>query len=139
MADWVLDADSGAHVASVSRKDRAAITMAGRAPGHVYWLDAEQGRYVTSSWYRQAVPDWLEAFNRDDRARLLSDSVWRSTIPAGLERVVPRGDRAPTRPTESTRPFHIDSTRRVTRHRLPGSTSGWRSGPWWTRRPWRWR
>ena len=95
MADWVLDADSGAHVVSVSKKDRAAITMAGTAPGHVYWLDADQGRYVTSSWYRQALPDWVEAFNRDARARLLSDSVWQSTIPAGLERLVPRGDRAP--------------------------------------------
>ena len=95
MADWVLNADSGAHVVSVSKKDRAAITMAGRAPGHVYWLDAEQGRYVTSTWYRPAVPDWLEDFNRDARARLLSDSVWSSTIPPGLERIVPRGDRAP--------------------------------------------
>ena len=95
MADWVLDADSGAHVVSVSKKDRAAITMAGRAPGHVYWLDAEQGRYVTSTWYRQAVPDWVEDFNRDARTRILSDSIWHSTIPPGLERVVPRGDRAP--------------------------------------------
>lgn len=95
MADWVLEADSGAHVVSVSKKDRAAITMAGTAPGHVYWLDAEQGRYVTSRWYRQAVPVWAEDFNRDARARLLSDSVWHSTIPPGLERVVPRGDRAP--------------------------------------------
>ncbi len=95
MADWVLDADSGAYVVSVSKKDRAAITMAGRAPGHVYWLDASQGRYVTSTWYRQAIPDWLEDFNREARARFLSDSVWHSTIPSGLERAVPRGDEAP--------------------------------------------
>ena len=95
MADWVVGADSGAHVVSVSKKDRAAITMAGRAPGHVYWLDAEQGRYVTSAWYRQALPDWLEEFNREARTRFLSDSVWHSTIPEGLERVVPRGDPAP--------------------------------------------
>ena len=95
MADWVLDADSGAHVVSVSKKDRAAITMAGRAPGHVYWLDAEQGRYVTSTWYRRAAPGWLEDFNREARTRFLSDSVWHSTIPAELERVAPREDRAP--------------------------------------------
>lgn len=94
MADWVLDADSGAHVVSVSKKDRAAVTMAGRAPGHVYWLDAEEGRYVTSTWYRQALPGWVEDFNREARTRFLSDSVWHSTIPAGLERVVPRGDEA---------------------------------------------
>ena len=95
MADWVLSADSGALVASVSKKDRAAVTLAGRAPGHVYWLDAAEGRYVTSSWYRQAMPAWVEDFNREARTRFLSDSVWHSTIPPGLEQVVPRGDRAP--------------------------------------------
>jgi predicted AlkP superfamily pyrophosphatase or phosphodiesterase len=95
MADWVLGADSGAHVVSVSKKDRAAVTMAGTAPGHVYWLDAEEGRYVTSTWYRQALPGWVEDFNREARTRFLSDSVWYSTIPAGLEQVVPRGDPAP--------------------------------------------
>lgn len=95
MADWVLGADSGAHVVSVSKKDRAAVTMAARAPGHVYWLDAEEGRYVTSTWYRQALPGWVEDFNREARTRFLSDSVWYSTIPAGLEQVVPRGDPAP--------------------------------------------
>ena len=95
LADWVLGADSGAHVVSVSKKDRAAISMAGGAPGHVYWLDAEQGRYVTSTWYRQEVPDWLEEFNREARTRFLSDSVWNSTIPPGLEQAVPRGDEAP--------------------------------------------
>ncbi len=95
LADWVVAADSGAHVVSVSKKDRAAITMAGRAPGHVYWLDAEQGRYVTSTWYRAAVPAWLEDFNREARTRFLSDSVWRSSVPEGLEDAVPRGDRVP--------------------------------------------
>lgn len=95
MADWVVAADSGAHVVSVSKKDRAAITMAGRVPGHVYWLDAEQGRYVTSAWYRQAIPEWVEEFNREARVRFLSDTVWHSTIPAGLEQAVPRGDEAP--------------------------------------------
>ena len=94
MADWVLGADSGAHVVSVSKKDRAAITMAGQAPGHVYWLDAEQGRYVTSAWYRQTMPAWVEDFNREARLRFLTDSVWHSTIPSGLEGAVPRGDEA---------------------------------------------
>ena len=50
---------------------------------------------MTSSWYRQAIPTGSEDFNRDARTRLLSDSIWHSTIPAGLEGVVPRGDRAP--------------------------------------------
>lgn len=50
---------------------------------------------MTSNWYRQAVPAWVEDINGNARARLLSDSVWHSTIPPGREGAVPRGDRAP--------------------------------------------
>ena len=86
------------------------------------------------------TPAWVEDFNRDARTRLLSDSVWQSTIPRGLwSGSCHAGMRPPTRPTGSTRPFHIGSTRKVTHPRPPASTSGWRSGPWWTRRRWRWR
>ena len=38
LADWIVAADSGAIVVSASRKDRAAITMAGKTRGHVYWI-----------------------------------------------------------------------------------------------------
>ena len=92
MADWVLAADSGALVVSVSKKDRAAITMAGQAPGHVYWLDANDGRYVTSVWYRERYPGWVERFNREARVQFFADSVWTSTIPPGLEAAAPRAD-----------------------------------------------
>ena len=81
LADWVLDHDPDARVVSLSTKDRAAIPMAGRTRGHVYWIAPTEGRFVTSTYYRDRYPDWLERFNRTRMPALLGDSVWGRTAP----------------------------------------------------------
>lgn len=83
LADWILDADSDARVLSVSGKDRAAITMAGRARGEVYWLATRTGRFVTSEYYRDEYPQWVRRFNEQRMPGLLSDSLWVSDVPEG--------------------------------------------------------
>lgn len=84
LADWVLAADPGARVASISAKDRAAITMAGKSRSHVYWIYAPAGRFVTSSYYRDEVEGWVERFNEEVMPTLLADSAWASSVPAGV-------------------------------------------------------
>jgi len=81
LADWLLLADSASRRVSVSKKDRSAIAHGGQSPGHVYWLSERELRFVSSAYYRDALPDWLRAFNRDELPALLSDSVWESTVP----------------------------------------------------------
>jgi hypothetical protein len=91
LADWVLEADSAAIVASVSRKDRAAILMAGTARGHVYWITPNQGRFVTSKYYSAAYPAWVERFNARRMPELFGDSVWEQTL-SPEARALTRGD-----------------------------------------------
>jgi predicted AlkP superfamily pyrophosphatase or phosphodiesterase len=81
LADWISEADSGAIVVSGSRKDRAAITMAGKTRGHVYWITENEGRWVTSSFYADDYPGWIERLNRDDMPRIFGDSIWEQTVP----------------------------------------------------------
>ena len=83
LPDWILAADPEARVVSLSGKDRAAIAMAGRARGEVYWFDSTLGRFVTSTYYRQEMPDWVEAFHREEHGlpRNWSDTVWSSVVP----------------------------------------------------------
>ena len=81
LADWIVDADSGAIVVSASRKDRAAITMAGKTQGHVYWIPENEGRFVTSSHYADNYPSWVERFNREEMPRIFSDSIWEESVP----------------------------------------------------------
>lgn len=86
LADWIREADPEARVLSLSTKDRAAITMSGRTRDHTYWIATPGGRFVTSTWYRDGYPDWVERFNREVMEPLYSDSVWSSRIPEGQER-----------------------------------------------------
>lgn len=85
LADWVLSADEDARVVSVSKKDRSAIAMGGKDPdAHVYWLGEGTGRFVTSTWYEEDYPGWVERFNAGPLAELYADSVWESSVPARL-------------------------------------------------------
>jgi len=87
LADWVLAADPEARVVSLSGKDRAAITMAGKSRGEVYWLNARLGRFITSEYYRGDYPGWVVRFNEDVMPRILADSVWESTVPLDQRRL----------------------------------------------------
>lgn len=94
LADWVLAADAQARVASVSLKDRAAITLAGKTKGEVYWINTSAGRFVTSTYYHTEYPGWVQRFNDQVMPGLLSDSVWASTVPEQF-RSLARQDAAP--------------------------------------------
>jgi predicted AlkP superfamily pyrophosphatase or phosphodiesterase len=80
LADWILAADSGAVILSASRKDRAAIGLAARARGQVFWITENQGQFVTSSYYSDAYPGWVERFNLEEMPRIFGDSVWEQTL-----------------------------------------------------------
>ncbi len=83
LADWIQAADSGALIASFSRKDRAAIGLAARAKGQVYWITENQGQFVTSSYYADTYPGWVERFNLEQMPRIFGDSVWEETLSLG--------------------------------------------------------
>ncbi len=56
-----------AKVFGVSLKDRSAILPAGYSANGAYWIDAASGAFITSSYYMNALPDWVTAFNSGDR------------------------------------------------------------------------
>jgi len=93
LADWIAEADSGAIVVSASRKDRAAITMAGKTRGHVYWITENHGRFVTSGFYADDYPAWVVRINRDEMPRIFGDSIWEQTVPEAA-RTMSRPDTA---------------------------------------------
>ncbi len=57
-----------AKVFGISLKDRAAILPAGYSANGAYWIEPSTGAFVTSSYYMEALPDWVTAFNSGDRA-----------------------------------------------------------------------
>lgn len=68
-------------VIGVSIKDRGAVLPAGHLGDAAYWYDSKSGNFVTSSWYRDELPDWVRAFNKEGLAREFSKKTWETLLP----------------------------------------------------------
>ena len=56
--------DFKSKVIGVALKDRAAILPAGHSADAAYWWDGKAGHFITSSYYMNKLPRWVENFNR---------------------------------------------------------------------------
>jgi predicted AlkP superfamily pyrophosphatase or phosphodiesterase len=70
-----------AKVIGVSIKDRGAVLPGGHMPDGAYWYDNKTGAMITSTYYKQQLPDWATKFN----ARKLPDTYlnqeWNTLLP----------------------------------------------------------
>jgi predicted AlkP superfamily pyrophosphatase or phosphodiesterase len=73
--ELVLASGRRSRVFSVSGKDRAAIFPGGHL-GQAYWYDKRTGHFVTSTYYRQQYPEWVEAWNQADPADRYRETSW---------------------------------------------------------------
>lgn len=62
----------------------------GLAGGHVYWYSFREGRFVTSTYYAERDPEWVERFHREALPAIVADSVWRCEVPEALRRMARR-------------------------------------------------
>ena len=52
-----------AKIFGVSVKDRGAVTMAGHA-GKAFWFSKAKGEFITSTYYYDAFPQWVNEWNK---------------------------------------------------------------------------
>jgi predicted AlkP superfamily pyrophosphatase or phosphodiesterase len=74
LAGWMKDEDTRSQAVSISRKDRAAVLMAPEAE-QVYWFHWS-GRFITSTYYRDDLPAWVERFNATDWMSEFAGASW---------------------------------------------------------------
>ena len=55
-----------AKILSISIKDRGAVFCGGTNSTGVYWYDYQSGSMITSSHFRDSLPDWLNDFNKNN-------------------------------------------------------------------------
>ncbi|WP_276134541.1 alkaline phosphatase PafA [Polluticoccus soli] len=58
-----LATNSRSKVFGVAIKDRGSILPAGHMANGAYWFDDSTGNFVTSSFYGNSLPEWLNKFN----------------------------------------------------------------------------
>ena len=81
LADWVLQADPQAQVVNIGAGEYSSLLHAGKTRSHTYWFSPEAGRYVTSTYYRGAYPEWVERFNKETLPRYMAQKVWDNSVP----------------------------------------------------------
>ncbi len=81
VGDMLKVSSPASRVVGVSFKDRAAILPAGRRADGAYWYQTTDGRFVTSSWYTERAPGWLEKWNAGKRADALAGRTWERLLP----------------------------------------------------------
>ena len=74
--DWIKAQQPHARALSVSMKDRSAILMIGRSKQDIFWYSTN-GSFTTSTYYRDTLPSWVQAFNARQIARGYAGSEWR--------------------------------------------------------------
>ena len=74
-------------VFGVSFKDRAAVLMSGKNSSGAYWLDANTGHWVTSTFYRQELPDYIQEINDAGVGKKYLEATWNLFHPAETYRL----------------------------------------------------
>jgi hypothetical protein len=65
-----------ARVFGISLKDRAAVLPAGFAGDGAYWIEPKSGAWVTSTYYHNELPRWVQDFNTTRPAKYW-DRDWK--------------------------------------------------------------
>ena len=60
---------------AVSVKDRGAVSLAGHA-GKAFWFSKASGEFVTSDYYYEQYPDWVNEWNARKLASTYADKSW---------------------------------------------------------------
>jgi predicted AlkP superfamily pyrophosphatase or phosphodiesterase len=85
-----LATDGKARVFALSLKDRAAVLPAGFSGDAAYWIDPASGDWITSSYYRRDLPDWVRNFNGSHRAEKFWNREWKDSEGNILGSTAPR-------------------------------------------------
>lgn len=70
-----------AKVIGLSIKDRGAILPAGHMADAAYFPDGRGGKFITSSFYRQDLPEWVNKFNALNLPAKYIEKPWTTVFP----------------------------------------------------------
>lgn len=65
-------------VISMSIKNRGAILPGGHLSDGSYWYDYSSGKFITSSFFKEELPSWVQSFNSDDRLAKYMGDEWNT-------------------------------------------------------------
>lgn len=70
-----------AKVVGIALKDRGAILPAGNLADGAYWFDPATGNWITSTFYMQTLPQYVQDFNAQKKADVYLNQPWTTLLP----------------------------------------------------------
>lgn len=70
-----------AKVFGVGLKDRGSILPAGHSADGAFWFDDSTGNFITSTYYMNSLPAWMDKFNDMRWADTIMNTVWTTLYP----------------------------------------------------------
>ena len=68
-------------VIGIALKDRGAIFPAGHKPTAAYWYDEKSKKWISSSYYMNNLPSWVEKLNDEDIPDDYLSKPWNTFLP----------------------------------------------------------
>jgi predicted AlkP superfamily pyrophosphatase or phosphodiesterase len=68
-------------VIGIALKDRGGIFPAGKLGNASYWYDNTSKRWVTSTYYMQILPNWVDEFNNKNLPDFYLSKPWNTLLP----------------------------------------------------------
>ena len=68
-------------VVGIALKDRGAILPAGHTANAAYWYDGVTGNWISSTYYMNALPSWVEKFNQKKYPDSFYTKNWNTLYP----------------------------------------------------------
>jgi predicted AlkP superfamily pyrophosphatase or phosphodiesterase len=73
--------NSKAKIFSVGLRDNSAIFTAGHAADAAFWYDNSKGYWISSTWYVDSLPSWVNDFNAMKYPETLLNNSWTLSRP----------------------------------------------------------
>lgn len=68
-------------VVGISIKDRGSILPAGHNPTGAYWFDDKTGKFITSNYYMNELPTWVDEYNKRKTTSKYLKETWEPLLP----------------------------------------------------------
>lgn len=76
-------------VISMAHKDRGAALPGGHMADAAYWYDNTVGHFISSTYYMDKLPAWVEKFNKNNTVEKYTKTAWTPILP--IEKYVASG------------------------------------------------
>ncbi|MFW6327725.1 MAG: alkaline phosphatase family protein, partial [Bacteroidota bacterium] len=68
-------------VVGISLDPSSAVLSAGHVADAAYWYDANNGKWITSTYYMDSLPAWVEEFNLKAFPHIYMERTWDTYLP----------------------------------------------------------